>query len=583
MRGLLTIVMTAAVALFLSWRLTTPALNVTATTMTVDYSSFRYQPVNYGPGDLLTYGFHAFLSFEHPVISDTQFLNARALNLDNGTVDWIVQNIPIEPEAEPRPIHYRMDTRNIGLTGSPELTVLEVKMGEYQISGDFEHDTSLTLVGEPMEHHVHSGSFHDHSDVKIAYFGPIYIPPIFPETLFIVNRGCEVPNIDLDSLVHNDTDNDTINDSDWDACGPAASANSLKWLMNVHDEIPQADSLRGILDTLKKLMYKNDSLGVRWDSLVSGKLAFIDKHKLPIRVKYQVHSPYPGYKAEIKSPNKIYRHKAVNQTGESGIPDFEWICSELANGEDVEVGIAYWCPAPGNPDSMVQRGGHYVNLTGYALVGNEPWLMWKHDLWQQTPEGLVEEWGKMSKAKKPTDTSENPQLYPMLGSLSESDDGCIAFIGSVVSESYDPTIIFCPDKVCIPDDDGPGSLREALACAQDGAVVTLGPELVGDTVHITSSQLEINTSIQLVASAPGITVKFDTGSGFVVDQSSGVLMEGFDVIGGTGSDGSAVLNNGTLTLHNVNVYRREEPPNTGNLIKNAGQMHITGETNLNKD
>jgi len=74
---------------------------------------FQYQPIIYQPGDNLTTPYHAWLIFEHPVTTGPEYLNARITNLDNGISGWIVQNLPIAPDATPRPIHYRMNLASI--------------------------------------------------------------------------------------------------------------------------------------------------------------------------------------------------------------------------------------------------------------------------------------------------------------------------------------------------------------------------------------------------------------------------------------------------------------------------------------
>jgi len=49
-----------------------------------------------------------------------------------------------------------------------------------------------------------------------------------------------------------------------------------------------------------------------------------------------------------------------------------------------------------------------------------------------------------------------------------------------------------------PDDDGEGSLREALLCAEPRAVVTIGSDIAGDMLFLTSRPLVIDREIALV-------------------------------------------------------------------------------------
>ena len=84
---------------------------------------FRLKPIMYQPGDNLSYPYHVFLEFEHPVVTNFEFLNVQMTNLENGNVDWVVVNLPIEPNAMVRPIHYRMDLKEV--LGDSDLEILE--------------------------------------------------------------------------------------------------------------------------------------------------------------------------------------------------------------------------------------------------------------------------------------------------------------------------------------------------------------------------------------------------------------------------------------------------------------------------
>ncbi|MDX1479247.1 MAG: hypothetical protein R3301_16140, partial [Saprospiraceae bacterium] len=385
--------------------------------------TFQYRPILYQPGDNLTTPYHAWLVFEHPIVTDFQFYNARVTNPDNGFVAWKVQNLPLAPGATPRPIHYRIDLADITETPAlPEFLEIEWALGDYQLDGSFTPQGFEFVQALPVDHFVPT-SAPPLTHSYLPYIPPIPLPPILPDTIEYLTRECDVPNIDLDSTSYPDAQTGDVN-----ACAPAAAANSLKWLMNVHPEITDTDSLRGILEDLKEDMGK-DSTGTPWDKIIEGKLAYIDEWELPIRVKYQVHTPYPGFKPIIASPDSTYGHAAENETEPGGWPDFDWICNELKEGEDLEMVMTYWCDSAG---VLVQSTSHAVVLTGYFKFGNDRWLTWKHDTDQSGPGGMVEEYGRWA-----IDTAG----YPYLSEMSETG-GCIAYVGSVVSESYDSTILF---------------------------------------------------------------------------------------------------------------------------------------------
>lgn len=387
--------------------------------------TFQYQPILYQPGDNLTTPYHAFLVFDHPITTGFEFFNARVTNGNNGEVAWLVKNLPIAPGATLRPLHYRLDMSTISDgPSSPEFIQIEAFFGSYQLMDTFTPQIVEDLVAQPVSHYVPSSSprlIHN----SIPFFPPIPPLPILPDTIEYLSRECNVPNIDLDAQTHPDP-----NSGDANACAPAAAANSLKWLMQEHPaEILDIDSLRGIIEQLKVFM-GFDSTGVEWDTFIMGKLEYIDTYQLPIRVKYQVHTPYPGFKPIIESPDSTFGHAAENKTTPGGWPDYDWIINELEKGEDVEMGITYWCDSSG---VLVQRTSHAVNLTGYFKFGNDRWLVWKHDINQDGPGGTCEEYGRWGV---------DEAGYPFLSEMSESDSGCIAYVGDVVSESYDSTVTF---------------------------------------------------------------------------------------------------------------------------------------------
>ncbi|HMQ05706.1 MAG TPA: hypothetical protein PKC30_00325 [Saprospiraceae bacterium] len=406
----------------------------------------KLERIIYGEGDNLSYPFHAFLSFEHPVSTGIQYLNVMAINPITGISDWAIINLPLEANAMERRVYYRMDLGLVLSEGGWEFIEdflegeggipLGIYFGEYftEFSDFNEYPVSWHLHPVDIRHHFVPTGMHRMSHSVIPKFPLLPSPPLIPPiTVMGKTRGCEVPNVDLDSLAHPDPVTGDLN-----SCAPAAAANSLKWLMQVHPEIEDVDSLRGILDTLKMMMKKDSSGPNSWIDVVRGKLAFIDRHQLPIHVKYQTHTPYPSFTPTIPSFDTTYGHFARNETGPTGIPDFDWICSELDKGEDLEMIITYWCDSLGmttdgrDTTFLVQSTSHSIVLTGYFKIGDHRYLVWKHDIDQSGPGGTIEEFGTWCV---------DSVGYPYLKELSETP-GCIAYLGAVISESYDPDVTF---------------------------------------------------------------------------------------------------------------------------------------------
>ncbi len=100
------------------------------------------------------------------------------------------------------------------------------------------------------------------------------------------------------------------------------------------------------------------------------------------------------------------------------------------------------------------------------------------------------------------------------------------------------------------DDSGSGSLRQAIAVANSGDTITFSRSLRGQTITLTSGELDITKSLaidgpgasQLAVSGGGNSEVFDVASG------STVTISGLTITGGTAVQGGGISNAGSLTL-----------------------------------
>ena len=138
------------------------------------------------------------------------------------------------------------------------------------------------------------------------------------------------------------------------------------------------------------------------------------------------------------------------------------------------------------------------------------------------------------------------------------------------------------------NDSGPGSLRQALADAQDGDTIQFDPALNGQTINLTSAQLVIQSNATI--DGPGatlLTVKRDPQAAdlriFDVMPGHTVEINGLTISGGhiTDDNGGAILNdNSTLTIAHCTVYRNAivsaiaSSANSGGGIYNSGTMTL---------
>ena len=135
------------------------------------------------------------------------------------------------------------------------------------------------------------------------------------------------------------------------------------------------------------------------------------------------------------------------------------------------------------------------------------------------------------------------------------------------------------------DDSGPGSLRQALADANDGDTINFDPSV--GTVTLTTAELAIDKSLTLSGAPQMVTVARSSQTEFrifhVIPDHS-VEIDGLTISGGhiTGDNGGGILNdNSTLTIAHCTV--------NGNAIVSAtsednfgGGIHNSGTMTLNQ-
>ena len=150
--------------------------------------------------------------------------------------------------------------------------------------------------------------------------------------------------------------------------------------------------------------------------------------------------------------------------------------------------------------------------------------------------------------------------------------------GTVASAMVDQVRLVTPSEVTVTNnnDDGPGSLREAInLVAQDGTVL-FDPALAGSTIALTGGPLVVGKSVTIDASAaPGITL---SGGGvdrvLVVEVPGDVTMRHLTLADGYGWQlAGGVLNNSTLTLDHVTVTNNTMATDAGDYWQGGGGIY----------
>jgi hypothetical protein len=191
--------------------------------------------------------------------------------------------------------------------------------------------------------------------------------------------GCTMPNMDL-----NDSKFPATADyaGDLNACVPTATANSMLWLdkkFNLFYGFPPLE--HDFLDSLSRYMKRESKQGTVTDKMIQGKLDFINKHHLPLDVKFQVKKDYID--ADILSSDGKTTAKCMN-TG--NYPTWDFLKQALKESCDVEINYVA-------ENSAGEKYAHSVVITGveeYKRSGLR-YLDFKHDKNQKLAGGTRQE------------------------------------------------------------------------------------------------------------------------------------------------------------------------------------------------
>ncbi|MBV8630351.1 MAG: Ig-like domain repeat protein [Silvibacterium sp.] len=139
-------------------------------------------------------------------------------------------------------------------------------------------------------------------------------------------------------------------------------------------------------------------------------------------------------------------------------------------------------------------------------------------------------------------------------------------------------------------DSGSGSLRAAIAAAQNGDTINFDPGLNGNTITLTSAGLAI--SANLTVSGPGaaqLTISggnsTTVGTIFTINSGVTVTISGLTITGGNASStdtgGGGILNSGTLTVAGCAIMHNSAASsikNQGGGIANYGTLNLNNST-----
>lgn len=131
------------------------------------------------------------------------------------------------------------------------------------------------------------------------------------------------------------------------------------------------------------------------------------------------------------------------------------------------------------------------------------------------------------------------------------------------------------------NDDGVGSLREAIVCAESGDTIRFAPNLRSDSILLASGQIDINKELYVIAKEDlKIVVQGElVNRVFDILNGQDVLLEGLSIISGVAQQGSGIRNNGNLTIKNLTIFYHQEVAG-GSFLQNLDSLRVLGDNKI---
>ncbi|HAY70387.1 MAG TPA: hypothetical protein DCX89_00720 [Saprospirales bacterium] len=142
----------------------------------------------------------------------------------------------------------------------------------------------------------------------------------------------------------------------------------------------------------------------------------------------------------------------------------------------------------------------------------------------------------------------------------------------------------CNATVLIDEDDGYGSFRNVVLCADPGQSIVFAPEMANDTIHLDSPVI-IDQDMTIVPEGMTLTLQADHDH-YIFEVLPGVTLTlgNISLIGGTGANQTRViLNRGNLQLLNVQIIDVLAGTGLGKTISNEGTLDSHGSIQISSE
>ena len=142
----------------------------------------------------------------------------------------------------------------------------------------------------------------------------------------------------------------------------------------------------------------------------------------------------------------------------------------------------------------------------------------------------------------------------------------------------------CTNFVSNTYDSGFGSLRSAIACADQGDTIQFSVNLIGDTIFLSSSKIVISKDLTIHnAHSSPVTIESMILGALDILEGHTVKFQNIQIMSGVGGIPAAIHNAGVLKLENTTIRRNPFLPSDSNvLVLNQGQIEIQGTVEIFK-
>ncbi len=157
----------------------------------------------------------------------------------------------------------------------------------------------------------------------------------------------------------------------------------------------------------------------------------------------------------------------------------------------------------------------------------------------------------------------------------------VEIIGNNIDENCDGEAPLCTIEVYTTLNDGVGSLRDAIECAENQDTITFHSDLNGQTIQLSTPLIvSKEISIQALVEQNISVAAINEGPLFDVSIIATLNLQNMTFDCGDSDNGSGLINNGITNLNGIIFQANENNLDPNSITINNGSLTISGLTNL---